>query len=146
MPNNQMPWSRVPEIESYLFEIGDIAPTYSFHVGNERFELGAYGEYLHIELTAKCLRPRKFEGRETTFTFIGTRDCIADTQTMSRAYASGVGTLTFRGRRSDYLGLLPYDAASTLALMVLAGGYRFIYLSGPPMRRGSWTPAKTPRV
>lgn len=130
---------RIPEGESYLFEIVDIAPTYSFHVGNERFEPGAYGEHLHIELATKCLRPRKFEGRGTTFTFIGRRELIAETQAMPRAGVdpSGVGTLTLRGKQSDYLGSLPYDAANTLPLMVLAGGYKFIYLSGPPMFRGS---------
>ncbi len=131
--------NRVPETESYLFEIVDIAPTYSFHVGNDRFEPGAYGEHLHIELTAKCLRPRKFEGRETAFVFIGTRELIAETQAIPRtgAYPNGVGTLTFRGKQSDYLGSLPYDAANTLPLMVLAAGYKFIYLSGPRMFRGS---------
>jgi hypothetical protein len=131
--------SRISEIESYLFEIVGISPTYSFHVGHERFDPGAYGEHLHIELIAKCLRPRKFEGRETNFTFMGTRELIAETQglTGGGGYPHGVGTLTLRGTHSNYLGSLPYDAASTLPLMVLAGGYRFIYLSGPPMHRGS---------
>ena len=73
------------------------------------------------------------------FTFIGSREVIAKTQAMPRmwGYPNEVGTLTLRGKQSDYLGTLPYDAASTLPLMVLAGGYRFIYLSGPPMYRGS---------
>ena len=42
-----------------------------------------------------------------------------------------------RGARSEYLGTLPYDAAQTLPLMILAGGYRFICLSGPFTQGGT---------
>lgn len=65
--------SRVPQVESYLFEILEVEPYNGFHLAYERLEPGAYGEHLHIELLTKCLRPRKFEGRETRFTFMGDR-------------------------------------------------------------------------
>lgn len=130
---------RIPQMESYLFEIVGVSPTYSFHVGMQRLEPGAYGEHLHIELRAKCLRPRQFEGRLTEFTFIGDRDFIAATQTRhaGERAPNGVGSLTMRGKQSDYLGTLPYDAAANLALMILAGGYRYIYLGGPAVYRGT---------
>lgn len=108
-------------------------------MGNERFDSGAFGEHLHIELTAACLRPRKFEGRQTRFVFIGSREVIAETQQRRGAERrpASVGHLTFRGQQSEYLGTLPYDAATTLPLVMLAGGYRFIYLSGAAVYRGS---------
>lgn len=137
MPKRNIP--RLPQIESYLFEIIDVEPTYSFHAAHERFEPGSYGEHLHIELTTTCLKPKKFQGWSTEFTFIGKREVIPETLDIPRggAIANGVGTLTMRRDHCQYLGTLPYDAASTLPLMVLAGGYRFIYLSGPPTYRGS---------
>lgn len=54
-----------------------------------------------------------------------------------RTVPNGIGTLIMRGDRSEYLGALPYDAAGTLPLIVLPGGYRFVYLSGPPTRHRS---------
>jgi hypothetical protein len=49
----------------------------------------------------------------------------------------GVGTLTMRGSRSEYLGSIPFDVLLALAPPILAGGLKFIYLSGPALSHGS---------
>ena len=70
-----------------------------FHVAYARLEPGAYGEHPRIELLTKCLRPWKFEGRETRFTFIGDRGMIGAIGVMprGRTVPNGLGTLTMRG-------------------------------------------------
>jgi hypothetical protein len=42
-----------------------------------------------------------------------------------------------RGTQSEYLGSLPFDVLMALSPVVLAGGLKFIYLSGPELKRGS---------
>lgn len=128
-----------PVIESYLFEIEQVRPSYTFHVGYERWEVGAFGEHLHIELTAKCIHPHKFAGRETTFIFIGRREIQSQLEASAPDdfRPNGVGTLTFRGARSEYLGSLPYDAASILPATIHTGGFRFVRLDGPALNRGT---------
>jgi hypothetical protein len=49
----------------------------------------------------------------------------------------GVGHLTMKGERSEYLGTLPYDAMWGLANMVAAGGFKYVSMHGPRMKRGS---------
>lgn len=125
--------------ESYLFEIEQINPHYSVHLGHPRFDAGAYGEHLHIEISAKCLAPAKFLARETKFVFIADRSMARELveSRLRQSMPINVGTLTMRGSQSDYLGSLPFDAALALPTIALAGGYRFILLGGSSMYRGS---------
>lgn len=123
---------------SYLFEIVRLHSHYSFGRGS-RFDRTAFGEYLHPQIDATCLAPEKFRGRLTHFTLIGDRRIEHDLwmQTPAPEHEAGVGTLTMRGEQSDYLGSLPYDAAWRLSPVILTGGFRYIYLHGAAMYRGT---------
>lgn len=133
--------TRVATHESYLFQITEVSPHYGFHLAHAPHETGAYGEYLHTELKAKCLKPSKYEGRETTFTFIGDRGITDELKAPGRTQRSPlcVGTLTMRGNRSSYLGSLPFDIAVALPLIAVADGSGFIVLSGTTARGGTAT-------
>jgi hypothetical protein len=83
--------------------------------------------------------PEKYKGRLTRFTLIDDR--LDERELWAQASAIdkhdvGVGTLTFRGERSEYLGSVPFDALWSVMLTVLAGGLRFIYLHGAAMKNG----------
>lgn len=123
---------------SYLFEIQEVHAHYSYSDGT-RFSRTAQEEHLQPRVNAICRAPTKLQGRRTDFVLIGDRQHELDLRSQSLAPASvtGVGTLTMRGTRSDYLGSLPYDAAWHVAPMVLSGAFRFIYLHGATLSRGT---------
>ena len=125
--------------DSFLFEINKVHAHYSFGDGH-RLDRTAFSEHLHPEIEATCLTPEKFKGRSTRFTLIGDRSNERDLWMQTYAldkHEAGVGTLTFRGEQSQYLGSLPFDALWNVAHTILAGGFRFIYLHGAAMKRGA---------
>jgi hypothetical protein len=124
--------------DSYLFEIERVNSHYSFGDGHH-LQRTAFSEYLHPEITASCLKPDKFRSRRTRFMLLGDRSAERDLwmQATAPEHHSGVGTLTFRGDRSDYLGSVPFDALWNVLHSAHAGGFRFIYLHGAAVRHGS---------
>ena len=132
--------SRSPEErDSYLFRIGNILPDYSFGVGHSRFDLGSYAEYVHTEVIATCLIPKKLAGRTTKFTLMGDRHLASElTEPSYKEHKpNGIGTLIMHGQRSEYTGNLPFDALARLSALILADGFRFILLSGTALQRGT---------
>jgi hypothetical protein len=124
---------------SYLFAIERVHSHYSFGDGS-RLDRTAFAEYFHPEVDATCVTPEKYKGRLTRFTLIGDRLDERDLRTQTSAiekHDTGVGTLTFRGERSDYLGSVPFDALWNVMATTLAGGFRFIYLHGAAMKHGT---------
>jgi hypothetical protein len=123
---------------SFLFEIEKAHPHYSFGNGS-RFDRTAFSEHFHPEWDAVCIAPEKFKGRKTRFTIIGDRSDERDLweQKLADENHSGVGTLTFRGERSEYLGSVPFDALWNVVHATISGGLRFIYLHGAALRRGT---------
>lgn len=119
-------------VESFLFKIESISPDYSFGLGNPRFDRGAYSEHAHTEIVATCLAPKRFAGRTTAFTLLGSRDIAEELRQPDKAFQQprGVGTLTVRGNRSEYLGSLPLDALLNLTQPIIAGGLEYISLAG----------------
>lgn len=129
---------RAEEWGSFLFELDKVHPRYSFGNGS-RFDRTAFSEHLHPEWDAACIVPDKFKGRMTKFTIIGDRSHERDLweQKFADENHSGVGTLTFRGQRSEYLGSMPFDALWNVVLASLTGGIRFIYLHGAAIKNGT---------
>jgi hypothetical protein len=126
------------EWTSFLFKIERLHSHYSFGRGH-RLTRTAFAEYLHPKIEATCLAPNKFKGRLTEFTLIGDRLLEQDLWMQTRApeHEGIIGTLTMRGEQSSYLGSLPYDAAWRLSPVILVGGFRYIYLHGSAMYRGT---------
>jgi hypothetical protein len=128
-----------PQSESYLFRIKQVMPNYSFGTNIGRYDAGTHSEYHHTEIDTVCLSPKRFQYRQTQFTLMADRRLTRELEDLAdRARpATGIGTLTLRGNRSNYLGSIPFDAALPIPGLILAGGYGFIYLAGEPMSRGS---------
>ena len=125
------------EYQTYIFQIDEVRPTYALGTNEDRPREPPYGEYLHVEFLASCVSPEKFAGRKTRLLFIGSRSLVSEVaDPRSTSTPMGVGTLTMRGDRSEYLGSLPYDAAIAVPQFALAGGIRIIYLHGLSMRHG----------
>ncbi|WP_374138899.1 MULTISPECIES: hypothetical protein [unclassified Sphingomonas] len=125
--------------DSYLFRIEQVIPSYSFGTNEGRLSVGLYSEYHHTEIESVCLSPKRFDGRPTRFTLLATRQITRDLEALYAGEQTrfGVGTLTFRGSQSSYLGSIPFDAAVPIPGLILAGAYQFIYLSGDAMSHGT---------
>ena len=124
---------------SFLFEIDKVRPHYSFGDGS-RLDRTAFSEHFQPEVDATCVAPEKYRGRLTSFTLIGDRLDERDLWLQSYAlekHEAGVGTLTFRGEQSQYLGSLPFDALWNVVATMLAGRFRFIYLHGAAIKNGA---------
>jgi hypothetical protein len=130
---------RVEEWGSFLFAIDKVHSHYSFGDGSH-LDRTAYSEYLHPEVEATCVAPEKFKGRTTRFTLIGDRsnerDLWCQTYALNK-HEAGVGTLTFRGEQSEYLGSVPFDVLWNVITTIRTGGFQFIYLHGAAMKYGS---------
>ncbi len=94
---------------------------------------------MHPHIDARCLFPPKLAGRDTRFVILGDRQLEKSLRTQQAATTKtyGIGTLTMRGQQSSYLGSIPYDAAWRIGLMVASEAFRFIYLHGEALFRGS---------
>lgn len=139
-PRPQKSKSRNPETrDSYLFRIDSILPDYSFGIGHARVDIGSYAEYVHTEIKATCLIPKKLSGRTTRFTLMGDRQLASELVEPSYQENKpiGIGTLTMRGQRNEYMGKLPFDALANLSALILANGFQFILLSGTALQRGT---------
>jgi hypothetical protein len=126
----------VEEWGSYLFSIEKVHSHYSFGDGSH-LDRTAYSEYLHPEVEATCVAPEKFKGRTTRFTLIGDRSTERDLWSQTYAldkHEAGVGTLTFRGEQSEYLGSVPFDALWNVIATIRSGGFQFIYLHGATIK------------
>lgn len=130
---------QTPVPQSYVFKIERILPSYSFSVGHLRHSEGDYIDYNHTVIEATCLVPPKYSGRITKFILLGDRRIIDQMQKRSPPgdYVPGVGTLTMRKDRSEYLGSLPSDAAFSIPVLAMVHGLKFISLAGQASGAGS---------
>ncbi len=105
------------EYRSFTFRILDWKPSYSFSTQLSRFGPGPYWEHTSLILTGSCVSPRKFDGREGPLTILGQRDYVGPLMTHDDDGRGrlGVGGLTLRGEKTDFLGSMPSGLAGTEA-------------------------------
>lgn len=128
---------RIEASESYLFLIEKLRPTYLFGSAT-RLVPTKFSEYLHPDIEAVCLSPKRLKDRETRLTIIGDRDIERDLWMQKSAPADevGIGTLTMRGTESSYLGSVPFDVLLHIQNLIASGTIRFIHLHGAALSRG----------
>jgi hypothetical protein len=129
---------RLKETDSYRFQIERVLPTYSFGAGSS-FQDGPYEEFSHIVIFATCLKPKKLEGRLTRFALLGDRmlTCLLSKEAQPSGKAERVGSLTMRGKSSDYLGRVPWDVAHSVPMLIAVGALKYIDVIGSPLFRGA---------
>lgn len=120
------------EYETYLFRILAIEPSYLLSSRETAISPSDTGEYLHPEIRAVCEFPAKLKGRETRMTFLASRTMLEE-----ECRGHGLGALTMRGERSEYLGSIPMDIAISLPSTIAVGGYRWIHLHGETLKHGT---------
>ena len=128
---------RLKQTVTYRFRIERVCPTYSFGAGSS-FHDGPYDEYSLIEILATCLQPLKLEGRLTRFVLVGDRQLMAmlNKENPPPGKAEVVGSLTMRGKVSEFRCRVPWDMAIYVPSLVSAGAIKYIDVIGASMFRG----------
>lgn len=128
---------RLKKTETYRFRIERVCPSYSFGAGSS-FQDGPYEEFSHIEILATCLQPCNLEGRLTRFVLLGDRQLMVmlNKENQPSGKAEGVGSLTMRGKVSEFRCRVPWDMAFYVPSLVAAGAIKYIDVIGAPMFRG----------
>lgn len=124
---------------SFLFQIEEIDPNYSFGSVTSKYDKEPYSEYAHTAILTRCLVPDNFVGRDTEFTLMGSRSITSQLNSDRPAdrIAECVGTLTMKNDQRRYLGSMPLDVLLAITPVILNGGLRYIYLSGSALRYGT---------
>jgi hypothetical protein len=129
------------ETVSYVIEITDWDFSYSFAVNQVRKLIdGPFWEHSDLKVKGKLLQPEKFIDKEIEVTIMASR---RDTIVMNKpedyhkSEPTAVGMMTVRGKQSELLCWLPFDAFQPLCTMFNAGKVRYIILGGQALYHGS---------
>jgi hypothetical protein len=126
---------------TYVIEISEWDFSYSFSVNHMRDIIeGPFWEHTNLEVKGKVTHPEKLAGKEIKVTIMGNRN---DTRIMNKPedYHSfepkAVGTITIRGKQSELLCWVPFDAFHMLCSMINAGKIKYLVLSGQALYHGA---------
>lgn len=133
--------SRFKEEVTYAIEMRDYDFSYSFSVNwlRDRDTIeGPYWEHTDLEIKGKMIYPDRLTDREIKVTIMGNR---SETRVLNKPEdyhnfePKAVGTLTIRGKQSEFLGWLPFDAFQTICSMTAR--IKYLMLTGQSLYRGS---------
>jgi len=106
---------------------------------NGIFGEGPYWEYFSLKLKGELLRPRKIKGREIQITFLPDRtmdDAIANSKSATWK-PEAVGSLTSRGKRSEFIGSLPMQPIASILTALQSGKIQYVIFRGEALQYGS---------
>lgn len=126
---------------TYGIEILDWMQDYSFSIDKDRQVTGGpYWEHTSFQLTGKLIHPEKLSEKTIEIIILGDRresHILLSPADYPGFEPKGVGTLTIRGKQSDYLGSIPFDAINNILLLLQAEKIKYLILSGQPLYRGT---------
>ena len=129
---------RVAQPQYFIFEIGEMQPTYILSVDHDRYRKSSYREYAGIEFQAVCVFPNKLSGRSVSFNFAGERGCLTP-EAFERDLSwkpRCVGALEIKPDRGHFYTNVPHESLTFLAALFLHREARFVILYGEPLTRG----------
>lgn len=125
---------------TYVIEIIDWDFSYMLSVNNnKKFLDGPYWEHTDLEMRGNIVYPEKLVGKEINVTIMADRmkaRIMAKPEDYDQFEPKAVGGLTIRGKQSEYLGSVPFDAYQTLCPMLSAGKIKYLVLHGHALYRG----------
>lgn len=131
----------IAEAMTYCIEILEWNLDYFFSIDKDkRVTGGPYWEHASFKVNGKLNHPEKLSGKDIEVTILCNRresHIVLKPEEYHQFEPKAVGTLTIRGKQSDYLGSMPFDALNNILLLLQTDKVKFIILSGPPLYRGS---------
>jgi hypothetical protein len=126
---------------SYIFEIKDWEFSYSFAVNhNKNIIEGPFWEHTDLKVKGKLAHPEKLKDKEIEVTIMGSRRetrVVNKPEDYDSAEPKAVGTITIRGKQSELLCWVPFDAFQMLCSMLNAGRIKYLILTGQSLYHGS---------
>lgn len=129
----------VAAFASYPIKIVAWRANYSFSLNkSKRLNDNLYSEYTRLEIDGVFLAPEKVRGKQVSITLLLDREFDrALTEPMSINWATqAIGGLSSRGKKSDYIGSLPFQAFPSILALLSAGKTECLLLSGEALFRG----------
>ncbi|MFH1703557.1 MAG: hypothetical protein ABIB41_09050 [Nitrospirota bacterium] len=135
--------SRYKEEVTYAIEIRDYDFSYSFSVNwlRDRDTIeGPYWEHTDLEIKSKIIYPDRLTDKEIKITIMGNR---SETRVLNKPEdyhnfePKAVGTMTIRGKQSELLCWVPFDAFQMLCSMLNTGKIKYLMLHGQALYRGA---------
>lgn len=119
----------------YVVEIQDWDWSFSFGVTKPPLREGPYGDYRHLVVKGKLLRPSKVKTETVELSFLPDQK-LNEGRREHDPPPPSIGALSLhRGHLSGVFGL-PADALPLLLTMATAGHLRYVILLGAPFRYG----------
>lgn len=126
---------------SFVIEIKEWDFSYSISVNRMRDMIeGPYWEHTDLEMKGNIVYPERLADKEIQVTIMGDRNktrVMNKPEDYDRLEPKAIGTLTIRGKQSEYLGSVPFDAFQNLCSMISAAKIKYLVLSGQSLYRGS---------
>ena len=125
--------------QTYLFEIQSSNLEYHFSLTHDdRFFIGPYWDHLELEITALVTFPEKIKGDKFRLTILGQRDLdkALDDPKDQRREILGIGELTVRSDRRDYLGSIPRSSLWEIERRIKEEQLKAINMHGHTLRYG----------
>ena len=127
------------EERTYVIEIEDWSLSYSFSLDrHNEMSVGPYWEHASLEMKGTFAHPETL-AKPIQVIILGDREKISALEKPEeyRYEPKAVGGLTVRGKASEFLGSVPFDAIQTLCLLLQAKKLKYLILSGQVLHRGS---------
>ena len=127
------------EESTYVIEIEDWDLSYSLSLDRHgKISIGPYWEHTSLEMKGRFLHPEALT-KPIQVIILGDREKISALEKPEeyRYEPKAVGGLTVRGKASEFLGSVPFDAIQTLCLLLQAKKLKYLVLSGQVLHRGS---------
>jgi hypothetical protein len=85
------------------------------------------------------IHPDTLAGIQIQITILGDREKVQALEHPDecRYEPKAVGSLKVKGKQSEFLGLVPFNAIQTLCILLQAGKLKYLVISGQELYRGS---------
>jgi hypothetical protein len=124
---------------TYVIEIDDWSLSYSFSLDRHgKMSAGPYWEHTSLEMKGTFVHPETLS-KPIQVIILGDREKISALE-MPQEYRyepKAVGGLTVRGKESEFLGSVPFDAIHSICQLLQARKLKYLVLSGQMLYRGS---------
>lgn len=124
---------------TYCIEMLNLDLSYSFSLDrHKKISIGPYWEHMSLEMKGNFLHPETLANRAIQITFSGDREKVQALEHPEeyRYEPKAVGGLMVRGKQSEFLGSVPFDAIETLCLLLQTGKIKYLVLTGQSLYRG----------